>query len=555
MTEASPLRLDDYVGALKWLLPEVPPGLKLLIWTLADKRSHWFDSVEEAAKFCLKPEPKHDCYFGCCLQDEKIIGPSTRGTAKTAGGAGCLWLDIDYASSVHTNPNLPPHEQAAMALIQSARLPQPTIITHTGHGLQAFWCFRELWIFDNDTEREEFAKLARGWGAAWQEHAKESGWQLDNLSDLARVMRMPGTINAKAEPVEVTIKSVDPDRFYNPSELAEFALEAKLSSVEYDDDLSIIISGDPEPPFRLWDALLKLEPLARQTWEMDRPDFAKDQSPSAYCMALANLAAKYNWTPQETTNLLAAFRLKHGAQQKPPRWYALTYKKAKAIYENNEAEKKAAEVIDDFSTIGETTEKLNPLEAASTLLGVKITAVNKYMTEPPSFELVTERGAVLLGKVEQMVEIRYFKRHLAATVGVIIKTPEASRWRQIAQLLLDAAVNIDTGEDGTDAGHARSIIKGYLTGAYGKPVIGHELAVSTKHPFIRDGEIHIWLDPLIKWLRVSQREKVGRKALGTLLRRIGIIPVQIYMGEKISGLRVWRVPADVAAPEIEEHNE
>ncbi|MEW6274043.1 MAG: hypothetical protein AB1556_02875 [Bacillota bacterium] len=50
---------------------------------------------------------------------------------------------------------------------------------------------------------------------------KEAGYHLDNTSDLARVIRVPGTVNRKTEPVPVQVMEYYPDRRYGYRELYE----------------------------------------------------------------------------------------------------------------------------------------------------------------------------------------------------------------------------------------------------------------------------------------------------------------------------------------------
>jgi len=54
--------------------------------------------------------------------------------------------------------------------------------------------------------------------------AANCGWSYERLSDLARVLRIPGTQNVKepANPKAVAVYSFDKDRRYNLSDFEEF---------------------------------------------------------------------------------------------------------------------------------------------------------------------------------------------------------------------------------------------------------------------------------------------------------------------------------------------
>ena len=66
----------------------------------------------------------------------------------------------------------------------------------------------------NDKERTKTGDLLKQFHTTFQTFAAGFGWKIDNVSDLARVLRVPGTVNMKAEPVEVSvISSADISRY------------------------------------------------------------------------------------------------------------------------------------------------------------------------------------------------------------------------------------------------------------------------------------------------------------------------------------------------------
>jgi hypothetical protein len=178
---------------------------------------------------------EHGCvWFGVAPRERKLPN------GKRGGAADCLtlpamWVDIDIASPVHAADDLPTNIDEAMQLCDSFPLP-PTAIINSGHGLQAWWMLDEPAQIDDDT-----LKLLTDWGATWAELGRRHGWHVDNVFDAARVMRLPGTYNRKAEPVPVTIINSDWTRTYGVDDLAANMIEApkadpqtmKLRSVPY----------------------------------------------------------------------------------------------------------------------------------------------------------------------------------------------------------------------------------------------------------------------------------------------------------------------------------
>ncbi len=173
-------------------------------------------------------------WFGVAPRERKLPN-GKRGGASDCLTLPAMWVDIDIASPVHAADDLPTTVDEAMQLCDSFPLP-PTAVINSGHGLQAWWMLDEPAQIDDDT-----LKLLADWGATWAELGRRHGWHVDNVFDAARVMRLPGTYNRKAEPVPVTIIDSDWTRTYGVDDLAANMIEApkadpqtmKLRTVPY----------------------------------------------------------------------------------------------------------------------------------------------------------------------------------------------------------------------------------------------------------------------------------------------------------------------------------
>jgi hypothetical protein len=139
---------------------------------------------------------RHDVYVGCCPLSHR---PSKgRGRAGDVAALPALWADLDIAGPGHSPPAdghpLPPTSAAALDAV--ATLPPPSVVVHSGGGLQAWWILDEPLLIDDDN-RAEVAELVAGWGRALVAAGAAKGWHVDNVADLARVLRPPGTVNRK----------------------------------------------------------------------------------------------------------------------------------------------------------------------------------------------------------------------------------------------------------------------------------------------------------------------------------------------------------------------
>ena len=143
--------------------------------------------------------------------------------ARSLASLACGSTSTTKAPAPHkTRHPLPPTEDAARSLLDTAPY-KPSLIVHSGHGLQVYWLFKEPASFDTRDDREAFSRLCRGWQQLFQQTGRDQGWHVDSTADLARVLRIPGTYNLKTEEArEITVRQVDDFR-YDPSDFKDFA--------------------------------------------------------------------------------------------------------------------------------------------------------------------------------------------------------------------------------------------------------------------------------------------------------------------------------------------
>jgi hypothetical protein len=107
-----------------------------------------------------------------------------------------VWADIDIKGPAHKAINLPPTIDAAKEIYSAVQI-RPTVLVHSGYGLQVYWLFRELWLLNTPEERARAKSLLVRWQGMLRRIATAKGWALDPTADLARMLRVPGTFNYK----------------------------------------------------------------------------------------------------------------------------------------------------------------------------------------------------------------------------------------------------------------------------------------------------------------------------------------------------------------------
>lgn len=206
-----------YDGAPGWVTVFALPG----------ERTSWIRAgdVAGAVQAAMRESAAgRNVYANVGTQRERLTGG--RGGAGTVCALTGLWADVDSRGLAHASERLPPTDDDALALVAEFPLP-PTLLVHSGHGLQGWWLFREPWTLDSDAEHAAAAELARRFTATMQSYAAAHGWAIDNTGDLARVLRVPGTVNRKVAgaPAPVRLLHVDEDARYTRDDLEPYLVD------------------------------------------------------------------------------------------------------------------------------------------------------------------------------------------------------------------------------------------------------------------------------------------------------------------------------------------
>jgi putative DNA primase/helicase len=180
---------------LKTLHGDHAPGW-VNLWTLEGEASYWVAASQTAsvANLVERLAPRCNIYTGVGLRRARL--GKRRGEGKDVSAIPGAWADVDVRGPAHKKDALPESFEAAEALLRDGPA-APSLIVHSGHGLQAYWLFDEPWVFANEDERRAAQALLRRVEDDLKRRAKARGWSLDTTSDLARVLRVPGTVNRK----------------------------------------------------------------------------------------------------------------------------------------------------------------------------------------------------------------------------------------------------------------------------------------------------------------------------------------------------------------------
>lgn len=205
-TESPSLTVDrNMVRAYLTEMYLAVPGL-LQVWTTPRKGSGEFFTTDEAgieqavtsieASYSLGAQ---NIYARVTTMKGRPTKEHSRGVAADSASFIGLWTDIDFGTVGHAaGEKLPPTREAAEEVYENSGLPPASITVYSGGGLYHIVKLAEpLDITDAET-RMQINALSRRWQQRVQAASKCMGYSYGTgVSDLARVLRIPGTINAK----------------------------------------------------------------------------------------------------------------------------------------------------------------------------------------------------------------------------------------------------------------------------------------------------------------------------------------------------------------------
>jgi hypothetical protein len=528
----------------------------ILIWMLEGKRSTWVRTASEAVEF-VSHNSEQDIYVGTGISptDFGKVGFKKRCPADLIIGIPAFYADIDIANPVHKKERLPKTLSQAIGLVKGYGW-DPSMIVNTGHGIQAWWVFNEIWDLSEDEEREKAARLSKRLSTTIKNRCQKKGWDLDSVFDLSRVLRIPGTLNCKSEPIRAELIDVNGTR-YEPSDMAEY-FDPDVSQREQGASKSVVIGEftiDPQanPPLDKLDALREIDPKFDQSWKGTRSDLA---SPSEFDLSLASFAAQAKWSDQEIANLIIAWRRIRGHDLKKALrqdYLVKTIEKAKV----STAEQNAEQALTDNSGDSEDADREALRTALSSLFQkIEVRSIKKFMTDPPSYTIETDKGSIDLGGVNGLINQYRFVEHIAAATGKLLRGFPDGRtknkpkgvpyWRDVAQGLLNLCEEVEVGPDGTDDGEVRSWLVAYLESNELEKTL--EDAAISRNPVIHDGEVVIFLAQFITWLGQRFGIKFTSKIIATKLRKYGAKPKAppVVVAGKKTTRSVWALPEPYA---------
>lgn len=510
-----------------------------LIWTAPGKRSAWFQSTDEAAKYVQKLDEQKHVYFGIGLSP-KDHGPTKRCPASEIQALTCVGVDLDVAHDTKTNKPYFESKDEARQFLQSVLSDQfqPTVVIDSGHGLIPIWVFNEPWELSTNEEHNRAARFLRHFVYTIRYYATLRGRDIDSTNDLARVWRIPGTWNCKDQDNPVQAKIIETtENLFNPHDFEGWLMEpphedpSATTDEQHQNYFKIHIDESKSEPWEKIYILKDMDELFKSTWDMTRKDM-HGQSLSQFDMALANLCVKYDVPEQEIADMINTFRKHHGRTSKDiQKGYRISYlnttiQKAKAAVGWNEANEELESAYVQLKQHEENSDVPKPdaekiKDKLRLVLGCNIEKIKKYPGDKTTYEMVLTTGEEIpLGEVDNLINQGKLRNRIADATQLFLTRYKTEVWDKYSELLLKLVTEEDVGIDATVEGQLFQFVRQYVgdTGLQENPQYAHQ----TRQPFKdKHGQTHIFLDGFIQWLG---HYKITRSELAQKLKKLGATP-------------------------------
>ena len=565
----------DFLNLLWQFKPE---QLYVLLWTHPDKRSHWYREIGAAAEFVLKSRGL-DVYVGVGLS-RADHGTARRCVSEEIAGISGFWADLDLRSDAHNKKALPATIPDALSIIP-ASMP-PTIVIATGNGAHAWWLFKEPYLFDGDDDRKATASQVARWHTLLCLNASSRGWAYDRLSDLARILRIPGTQNLKdpANPKDVLVHSFT-DRRYNLSDFEEYLDSTAIPDPQAQEkaaqewaerfaDKHLVIDTAARIPQEMLDGWMAGDLRFKNTWLRQRHDL-KDQSQSGYDLALAHFGTEAGLNEQQIVDLIIHHRSQYAQKHRTRLDY---FQRTIATASRRIPGVDAPAVPTDAPALGATTSNPAhpgaqgaPQEAGSRngaspdpattkallcqriseILGIRVCRILKFTGKEPTFHMELEEGKIEFQNVGKLISQDSVRLAIAGSIGKLIRKLKPKVWEQLAQAMLDACIIEQGGEEIEWEGAARMYVAHYLSETGFIETLEGQQVQNQRKPILLDGKVAICASDLQMYVNKTTFQNLSIKALASMLGVLGGKSIRVR-GAKFKEQSRWVLPVDQFDP-------
>ncbi|HVG33580.1 MAG TPA: hypothetical protein VM911_10885 [Pyrinomonadaceae bacterium] len=301
----------------------------------------------------------------------------------------------------------------------------------------------------------------------------------------------------------------------------------------------LFLVSDADVPASKRDALLESK-QAKQLWEHRLR--GQDQSLETYHFGLSKLARKAGWTDQEIVNLCIAFSRKHGEDLNLRHdYFTLLLARVKA----DEVQEQTLQAIEK----GEVSSTDDALDKLSLLLGVEVTSIQRFHTDPRSYVMRLGNGSYVEFKTQnELTEQGKLAGALFDYANAVMPPFKNTEWKNVKTCIGACIEDVESSSEATHLGAMISYLRTYLRRHLRAEMErdGQVRAAIEGKPAVLDGAIWFAMDGLKRSILLESSEQPAKALIAVRLRQIGCAyQKQVSLrpsGEGNTSRSLWRVP-------------
>jgi hypothetical protein len=186
-------------------------------------------------------------------------------------------------------------------------------------------------------------------------------------------------------------------------------------------------------------------------------------------------------------------------------------------------------------------------ERISAVLGVRVCRLVKFAGKEPTYHMELEDGKTEFLSVRKLMSQSAVREEIAASTGKIIRKFKGKDWDQLAQVMLDACIIEQGGEENEWEGAARMYVAQYLSETGFIDTIEGQPVQSQRKPIVLEGKVAICASDIQMYINKTMLQMLSVKAVASMLGALGGKSIRVR-GQKFKEQGRWVLPLDQFDP-------
>ena len=185
-------------------------------------------------------------------------------------------------------------------------------------------------------------------------------------------------------------------------------------------------------------------------------------------------------------------------------------------------------------------------ERISEILGVRICRLVKFTGKEPTYHMELEEGKIEFLNVGKLISQNSVRVAIAGSIGKMIRKLKPKVWDQLAQVMLDACIIEQGGEEIEWEGAARMYVAQYLSETGFIDTLEGQPVQNQRKPIVLDGKVAICASDLQMYVNKTTFQTLSVKAVAVDALGAGRQRASAVRGAEVQGAE----PVDAAGGSV-----